>query len=36
MFTKEGIIQSIKQRRLYEKPSKVKRKAKSRAIKRKI
>ncbi len=34
MVTKEGILQSVKQRRFYEKPSEKKRKAKARAIKK--
>ncbi len=34
IVTKEGILQSVKQRRFYEKPSEKKRKAKGRAIKK--
>ena len=34
IVTKEGILQSVKQRRFYEKPSEKKRKAKDRAIKK--
>ena len=34
LVTKEGILQSVKQRRFYEKPSEKKRKAKERAIKK--
>ena len=36
MVTKEGILQTVKQLRFYEKPSEQKRKAKTRAVKRKI
>jgi len=35
LVTKEGIIQAVKQRRFYEKPSEKKRKAKARAMKKK-
>jgi small subunit ribosomal protein S21 len=34
LVTKEGIIQAVKQRRFYEKPSERKRKAKARAMKK--
>ncbi|EKD28340.1 MAG: hypothetical protein ACD_79C00334G0005 [uncultured bacterium] len=35
IVTKEGIIQAVKQRRFYEKPSEKKRKSRARAVKKK-